>query len=281
MARGNSTTAGCRFPPVHTEAKPVALTREREAPRAAGFDQSKRRGGAGRRLLCVRCPCRWAHAASGLFADGFQSVLLRWAWSPAVLPAALPLGPAKPMDLSKWSGPLSLQEVDEQPQHPLQVKYSGVEVNELGKVLTPTQVKDRPTSIAWDGLDPGKLYTLVLTDPDAPSRKDPKYREWHHFLVVNMKGNDISSGTVLSDYVGSGPPKGTGLHRYVWLVYEQDKPLKCDEPILSNRSGDHRGKFKVAAFRKKYGLGSPVAGSCYQAEWDDYVPKLYEQLSGK
>uniref|UniRef100_A0A2K5XMB0 Phosphatidylethanolamine-binding protein 1 n=1 Tax=Mandrillus leucophaeus TaxID=9568 RepID=A0A2K5XMB0_MANLE len=97
------------------------------------------------------------------------------------------------------------------------------------------QVKNRPTSISWDGLDSGKLYTLVLTDPDAPSRKDPKYREWHHFLVVNMKGNDISSGTVLSDYVGSGPPKGTGLHRYVWLVYEQARPLKCDEPILSTR----------------------------------------------
>nr|XP_058897082.1 phosphatidylethanolamine-binding protein 1 [Kogia breviceps] len=186
-----------------------------------------------------------------------------------------------PVDLSKWSGPLSLQEVDERPQHPLQVKYGGAEVDELGKVLTPTQVQNRPTSIAWDGLDPGKLYTLVLTDPDAPSRKDPKYREWHHFLVVNMKGNDISSGTVLSDYVGSGPPKGTGLHRYIWLVYEQDKPLKCDEPILSNRSGDHRGKFKVANFRKKYELGAPVAGTCYQAEWDDYVPKLYEQLSGK
>ena len=25
-----------------------------------------------------------------------------------------------------------------------------------------------------------------------------------------MKGNDVSSGCVLSDYVGSGPPKGTG-----------------------------------------------------------------------
>lgn len=36
------------------------------------------------------------------------------------------------------------------------------------------------------------------------------FREWHHFLVTNMKGNDISSGHVLSDYVGSGPPKGTG-----------------------------------------------------------------------
>lgn len=183
-------------------------------------------------------------------------------------------------------------------------------------------------------------------------------REWHHFLVVNMKGNDISSGTVLSDYVGAGPPKGTGrltnkcftpfsadittkghvgltfwhllvrgylrtwgnylswpfwwavlqfsktlwvhwsslhismhlhlvflhfpgLHRYVWLVYEQSQQLTCEEPILSNRSGDKRGHFHVADFRKKYKLAAPVAGTCFQAEWDDYVPKLYEQLSGK
>lgn len=38
----------------------------------------------------------------------------------------------------------------------------------------------------------------------------PRSREWHHFLVVNVKGNDVSSGCVMSDYVGSGPPKGTG-----------------------------------------------------------------------
>ncbi|XP_037673215.1 phosphatidylethanolamine-binding protein 1 [Choloepus didactylus] len=186
-----------------------------------------------------------------------------------------------PADLSKWTGPLCLQEADEQPQHLLRVTYPGAVNGELGQVLTPTQVKDRPTRIEWDGLDPGTLYTLVLTDLDAPSRSNPKYREWHHFLVGNMKGGNISSGTVLSDYVGSGPPKGTGLHRYVWLVYEQDGPLKFDEPILSNRSGDGRGNFKVVSFRKKYKLGSPVAGTCYQAEWDDYVPKLYEQLSGK
>ncbi len=186
-----------------------------------------------------------------------------------------------PVDLNQWTGPLSLREVEEKPQHPLTVKYADNEINELGQVLTPTQVKNRPVSITWQGCDSSKLYTLVLTDPDAPSRKDPKFREWHHFLVVNMKGSDISSGTVLSDYVGSGPPKGTGLHRYVWLVYEQSGPLKCDERILCNRSGDHRGKFKVAAFRSKYKLGNPVAGTCYQAEWDDYVPRLYEQLAGK
>uniref|UniRef100_A0A2K5NDU7 Phosphatidylethanolamine-binding protein 1 n=1 Tax=Cercocebus atys TaxID=9531 RepID=A0A2K5NDU7_CERAT len=168
-----------------------------------------------------------------------------------------------PVDLSKC-----LQEVDEQTQHPLHVTYAGAAVDELGKVLTPTQVKNRPTSIWWDGIDSGKRYALVLTDPDAPSRKDPKYREWHHFLVVNIKGSDISSGAVLSDYVGSGPPKGTGLHYYVWLVYEQARQL-------NNRSGNQRDKFKVASFHKKYQLGTPVAGTY------DYVPKLYEQLSGK
>uniref|UniRef100_A0A6J0SCF1 Phosphatidylethanolamine-binding protein 1 n=1 Tax=Pogona vitticeps TaxID=103695 RepID=A0A6J0SCF1_9SAUR len=186
-----------------------------------------------------------------------------------------------PVDLAGWGGPLSLQEVEEKPAAPLRVCYGSLEVDELGKVLTPTQVKNRPTTIEWDTCDPEKLYTLVLTDPDAPSRKNPKFREWHHFLLTNMKGNDLNSGCVMSDYVGSGPPKGTGLHRYVWLVYEQPQQLDCNEPVLTNRSGDQRGNFQVAHFRKKYKLAAPVAGTCYQAEWDDYVPKLYEQLSGK
>ncbi|XP_075424202.1 phosphatidylethanolamine-binding protein 1 [Ascaphus truei] len=180
--------------------------------------------------------------------------------------------------ISRWDGPLALSEVEEKPQHTLAVSYGSVRIEELGTVLTPTQVQNRPSSIEWEGMDSNKFYMLVLTDPDAPSRKNPKFREWHHFLVVNMKGNDISTGCVLSDYVGSGPPKGTGLHRYVWLVYEQTEQLKCDERILCNRSGEHRGLFKVASFRQKYKLGSPIAGNCYQAEWDDYVPKLYEQL---
>ncbi|KAG7263617.1 hypothetical protein CRUP_026590 [Coryphaenoides rupestris] len=94
-----------------------------------------------------------------------------------------------------------------------------------------------------------------------------------------MKGNDVSSGRVMSDYVGSGPPKGTGT---VWAGSMSSRgPLSCTEPVLTNRCGDNRGKFRIKSFRQKYGLGAPVAGCCYQAEWDDYVPKLYEQLAGK
>jgi len=97
---------------------------------------------------------------------------------------------------------------------------------------------------------------------------------------VNIPGTNISQGEVLSAYVGSGPPQGTGLHRYIFLAYKQPGKLSCDEPRLTNTSGDHRGKFAIRKFAEKYNLGQPIAGNLYQAQWDEYVPKLYEQLSG-
>lgn len=45
-----------------------------------------------------------------------------------------------PVDLSQWTGALALQEVEEKPTQPLTIKYGSVEIDELGKVLTPTQV---------------------------------------------------------------------------------------------------------------------------------------------
>ncbi|XP_063368652.1 protein D2-like [Cydia amplana] len=156
------------------------------------------------------------------------------------------------------------------------VKYpSGAVVSE-GNVLTPTQVKDIP-QISWNA-SPDKYYTVAMTDPDAPSRAEPKFREWHHWLVGNVPGSNVAAGETLSAYVGSGPPQGTGLHRYVFLVYQQPGKLNFDEPRLPNTSGDNRGGFSIQKFATKYGLGAPIAGNFYQAEWDDYVPILYKQL---
>ncbi|KAK2712577.1 hypothetical protein QYM36_011309 [Artemia franciscana] len=109
---------------------------------------------------------------------------------------------------------------------------SGVNADQ-GNELTPTQVKNPPT-VHWDA-DPNSFYTLCMTDPDAPSRKEPKFREWHHWLVVNIPGEDISKGEVLSEYVGAGPPQGTGLHRYVLLAFKQAEKISADEPRLTNR----------------------------------------------
>lgn len=36
----------------------------------------------------------------------------------------------------------------------------------------------------------------MMTDPDDPTRTAPKTREWLHWLVVNIPGNDIDKGEV-------------------------------------------------------------------------------------
>ncbi|EDV48021.1 protein D2 [Drosophila erecta] len=165
------------------------------------------------------------------------------------------------------------------PTNLLTVTYSGGQVVDIGGELTPTQVQNQP-KVEWDA-DPNALYTLILTDPDAPSRKEPKFREWHHWLVVNIPGNQVDNGVVLTAYVGAGPPQGTGLHRYVFLVYKQPQKLTCNEPKIPKTSGDKRANFSTSKFMSKYKLGDPIAGNFFQAQWDEYVPKLYKQLSGK
>ncbi|KRG00078.1 uncharacterized protein Dwil_GK13056, isoform B [Drosophila willistoni] len=168
--------------------------------------------------------------------------------------------------------------VSEAPNQFLQVTYSNGLIAKDGVELTPTQVKDQPL-VEWNPADVSDYYTLIMTDPDAPSRSKPTFREFKHWVVVNIPGNDVAKGEVLAGYVGSGPPKDTGLHRYVFLLYKQSRKLEFDEERVSNRSRKDRPKFSAAKFAEKYQLGQPIAGNLYQAQYDDYVPQLHKQLS--
>nr|XP_014092006.1 protein D2-like [Bactrocera oleae]XP_036234268.1 protein D2-like [Bactrocera oleae] len=164
------------------------------------------------------------------------------------------------------------------PKQFLKVNYKNV-LAENGKELTPTQVAAQP-SIEWNA-ESDAFYTIIMTDPDAPSRSNPKFREFNHWLVTNIHGMDISSGDVLTAYVGSGPPEGTGLHRYVFLVYKQPAEIRFQESHVPKNSSQNRPNFSATKFAKKYKLGDPVAGNFFQAQWDEYVPTVHRQLSGK
>ncbi|OQV25612.1 putative Phosphatidylethanolamine-binding protein-like protein F40A3.3 [Hypsibius exemplaris] len=159
------------------------------------------------------------------------------------------------------------------PTDVLQVKYpSGVEVH-LGNELTPRAVKDEPT-VQWNA-DGNKLYCLIMTDPDA----SPEYSEIKHWLVINIPGNNLEEGRVMAAYRGSGPPLGTGKHRYIFIVYEQAAKIESDEQPIPNTSREGRRNFKVQAFAEKHNLGSPVAGNFYLAEYDDYVGEMQKQMA--
>lgn len=168
--------------------------------------------------------------------------------------------------------------IDNAPPAILKVQYGGTEISP-GVAKKPTEVKDKPTVVIEQ--NPGEYHTLLFHDPDAPSRKDPKNGEYQHWVVMNITGNDIKTGDELTAYIGAGPPKGTGLHRYAFLLFKQNKG-KLDTsglPRIPYNSGQGRAKQKVRDIAKRFGL-ELVAGNFFQAEWDEYVPKLHEQLRG-
>ncbi|XP_030558708.1 protein D3 [Drosophila novamexicana] len=166
------------------------------------------------------------------------------------------------------------------PKDKLKVSYAGEVAVQEGNELTPTQVKDEPL-VTWEAAegDEATLHTLLMVDPDAPSRAEPKFREILHWAVVNIPGNQLGAGQTLAEYVGSGPPKGTGLHRYIFLLYRQGE--RIDESLhIDRRTRAGRLNFSTRQFAAKHGLGQPIAGNFYEAQYDDYVPIRNKEITG-
>ncbi|CAG2118417.1 unnamed protein product [Medioppia subpectinata] len=156
--------------------------------------------------------------------------------------------------------------IDSVPKGKITVKYTpGLEVK-YGNELTPTQVKVQPV-VEWPA-DKDSYYTLAMVDPDAPSRKDPMFGQYKHWLVINIAGSDVTKGKSLAEYKGSGPPKDTGLHRYIFLVYKQPGIINTTEKTVATDSLTGRPFFKVRDYAKTNRLGQPVAINYFQAQFD-------------
>lgn len=172
------------------------------------------------------------------------------------------------------------------PASVLQVQYDDSNVNvNLGAELTPTQVKNQPKITLPKYNDDETLYTLLMLDPDAPSRINPANGEIRHWLVGNIPAyGQVADGDTIAEYVGSGPPQGSGLHRYIFLLFKQSNGQKIDfkaqnETFSTKTSREGRVKTNTKNLIEKYGLElPPVAGNFYQAQYDDYVPQLHKQM---
>lgn len=153
---------------------------------------------------------------------------------------------------------------------PIQVTYcNGLQVA-AGNELTPSQVSKAPCNVSWSA-DGSSLYTLIMVDPDAPSRDQPSLGEFIHWLVINIKDNDVSTGETITPYLGSMPPKDTGLHRYTFLVFEHSTPVKLHELVEKRlRSGTiaDRVSFSTKNFIRQNTLGNPVAANMYVAQFE-------------
>jgi len=142
----------------------------------------------------------------------------------------------------------------------LEVTYEPDQVvNKSGRIYDKDKVGQTPATVEFNS-DEGKLYTLMMVDPDARSRKEPEFRSIRHWLVVNITGNDVRTGSEITEYTGPHPPEGSGPHRYVFLAYEQSNPLSLGVD-------NDRAKFNVSDFAEKNNLGAPIAANYFLSEF--------------
>ena len=71
----------------------------------------------------------------------------------------------------------------------------------------------------------GKLYSLIMWDPDVPPQIQPGFLHW---LVTNLESqNNIQNNQVL-EYKGPNPP--SGIHRYFFGLFEQPGHISVQQP---------------------------------------------------
>nr|ANS56361.1 TFL1-like protein [Picea wilsonii] len=136
------------------------------------------------------------------------------------------------------------------------VYNSNMQVNN-GFELMPSAVTE-PPRVEVIGGDMRTFYTLIMTDPDAPSPSDPTEREYLQWIVTDIPGTTSNSfGSELVSY--EIPRPYIGIHRYVFALFQQ----KGRQTVLPPPSRRH---FNTRQFTQYNGLGLPVAAVYFNAQ---------------
>jgi len=122
----------------------------------------------------------------------------------------------------------------------MEVYYDNKLVNN-NEFLKPSETKDKP-QIKYP-FENNKLYTLLMRDPDSV------YGNRFHWIAINIV-NDIKNGNDLLSYTGPAPPPKTGMHHYIFELYEQDRSIDMK---LEERN------IPMEIVKKKLNIGEPIS----------------------
>jgi phosphatidylethanolamine-binding protein (PEBP) family uncharacterized protein len=139
-------------------------------------------------------------------------------------------------------------------------------IAKVGNTVKPKKMKHAPTVQLYDLLpsdasiftvDEHPQLTLAMSDPDAPSREDPKWSQVCHWLVTDVQltpadsiggSSQFLEMTEIMPYTRPGPPKKTGKHRYIFVALSPKNATT--EKLYLSKPGD----------KYNWGYGRPGAG---------------------
>ena len=122
----------------------------------------------------------------------------------------------------------------------MEVYYNNKLVNN-NEFLKPSETQVQP-QIKYP-FENNKLYTLLMHDPDSI------HGNRFHWIVINIV-NDIKNGDDLLSYTGPSPPPKTGMHHYIFELYEQDGSIDMK---LEERN------IPMDVIKKKLNIGEPIS----------------------
>ncbi|EPE36285.1 PEBP-like protein [Glarea lozoyensis ATCC 20868] len=144
----------------------------------------------------------------------------------------------------------------------------------LGNHFKTSTTKSRPSlRLYCPEMSQTEGLTIALTDPDAPSRDDPKWSEMCHWISVvpvpeplsywDFSIDEDAFGEELMEYKPPGPPAKTGYHRYVFVLLEGDN-TNLTAPSDRQHWGTDKKRHGVRDWANREGL--KVIGANYFVE---------------
>nr|XP_046232588.1 39S ribosomal protein L38, mitochondrial [Scatophagus argus] len=142
-----------------------------------------------------------------------------------------------------------------------------------GNRLTPTEAASVP-QISFDA-EEGSLWTLLLTCPDEHLQDNEA--EYVHWLVGNIPGGAVQAGEELCHYLPPFPARGTGFHRYIYVLFRQEGRISFQEDVrpLPCHSLVDRTFKTVDFYRKHQDNMTPAGLAFFQCQWDESVTNTF------
>ncbi|XP_062552871.1 large ribosomal subunit protein mL38 [Armigeres subalbatus] len=202
-------------------------------------------------------------------------------------------------DWLKTSGPFHIQRLAEHygvfehlygaayfvPRVQLQIAFNNGDVASpvyYGNVLKPSEASTEP-SVRFDAnfnykgaaSETGATWwSLVLTNPDGHFSEHDK--EYCHWFIANIPNGQMEKGERIIPFMQPIPPKGTGFHRHVFVLYKQQKKLDFSDYKVDGELDLSARTFKTLDFYRKYQDDITPAGlAFFQSDWDKTLVDFY------
>ncbi|KAJ7061844.1 PEBP-like protein [Mycena amicta] len=99
---------------------------------------------------------------------------------------------------------------------------------QIGIVAVPNEADIGEDGLVKPSIESPTRYTLAMVDPDAPSAAQPVNKHWRHWLITGLTASEDpllpalqSTATTICPYRPPAPPKGSGLHRYSFVLFRE------------------------------------------------------------